>query len=45
MFLLKYWQPLAMSIGTYDDNDITAGGTKGLKIRDQIKEDYARFDL
>ena len=45
LFLLKYWQSLALRIGTYDaKNEIIAGGPKGIKMRDQIKDDYARLD-
>ena len=39
----QYWKLLALDVGTYDANDINAGGPKGEEIQQTIKEDFARF--
>ena len=38
----QYWKLLALDVGTYDADDINAGGPKGDLIQQTIKEDFAR---
>ena len=39
----QYWKLLALDVGTYDADDINAGGPKGDLIQQTIKEDFARW--
>ena len=39
----QYWQLLALDVGTYDTDDINAGGAKGAEIKQTIKEDFTRY--
>ena len=41
----QYWKLLALDVGTYDADDINAGGPKGDLIQQTIKEDFARLLL
>ena len=38
----QYWKLLALDVGTYDADDINAGGPEGDQIKQTIKEDFTR---
>ena len=39
----QYWKLLALDVGTYDADNINAGGPLGDLIQQTIKEDFARL--
>ena len=38
----QYWKLLTLDVGTYDADDINAGGPEGDQIKQTIKEDFTR---
>ena len=38
----QYWQYFALDVGTYEVQDINAGGGKGEEIKAEIQQDYAK---
>ena len=40
---VQYWKLLALDVGTYSTEDINSVGPKGQEIKEEIKQDYTRY--
>ena len=45
LVLFQYWKQLAYDIGTYEEDEVNADGPRGEEIKEEIKNDYTRFDI